>query len=101
MLVPVKCFETPGDVPILGLGALRHAGFSLSGVDQTYEDKLIAPSTFPEGTYTYMYQTKQEGHFLVQSHWTPKPVTRPVSKALMLDAVIFPNLLSSPLEDLS
>jgi hypothetical protein len=36
-----------------------------------------------------MYQTKQEGHFLVQSHWTPKPVTRPASKTLMLDAVIF------------
>ena len=29
VLIPVKIFETPGDVPILGLGALRHAGFSL------------------------------------------------------------------------
>jgi len=55
VLIPVKIFETPGDVPILGLGALRHAGFSLGTVDQSYEDKLIAPSTFPENTYTYKY----------------------------------------------
>ena len=57
-LIPVQIYETPSDVPILGVGKMRQCGFQVSGLDK-FEEKLTTPS----GHMSYLYQTKTAGHF--------------------------------------
>ena len=89
VLIPVKVYETPLNIPILGMGKLRQCGFKLTGITQEYEDRLIAPNSFPAGTFTYLFQTKVAGHYRLMQDMTPKPQTPPPSTAITCDGCIF------------